>query len=168
MSRLLSIRPLTTAVALTAAWCGLWGSVSVANVLSGLTVSALVLASGVGTSGEGGVRIIPLLRLIWLVLIDLISSTYKVAFEVLTPTDYTRESIVAVPTAVGTQAHFLLMTVAITLTPGTAVVDADTDTGTLYVHLLHHDRRDATTKQVQRLAQLACEALPVAAKEADE
>lgn len=160
MKSRITFRNACTVAALTIAWCGLWGSFSVANLLSGLLVSALIVASGIGTPGVGGVRFIPLLRLLWLVLVDLVTSTLDVAVEILTPTDRTQEAVIAVDLPPESRSHLLLMVVAITLTPGTAVVDADPSTGTLYLHLLHVDRMDATIAHVHELARLACEALP--------
>lgn len=160
MSRYITFRRVCTVVALTLAWCGLWRSISVANVLSGLAVSGVVVASGIGTPGLGGVRIVPLMRLLWTVFVDLITSTIDVAVEILTPTDRTQEAVIAVELPVESRSHLLLLVVAITLTPGTAVVDADAATGTLYLHLLHVDRMEATVSHVQELARLACDALP--------
>ncbi len=157
----ITVRRVVTVVALTAAWCGLWGSVTVANVASGLVVSVAVLATGFGTSGQGGIRWIPLLRLGWLVLVDLTRSTVDVAYEILTPTDHTEEGIIAIELPGASRHHHLLLTVAITLTPGTAVVDVDSDTGTVYLHLLHIDQRESVEAHTRRLANLACEALPV-------
>lgn len=160
-----TLRAVIVTVALVAAWCGLWGSVSIANVLGGLAVSVVVLASGLGPGTDGGIRFAPLLQLTWLVLVDLAASTANVAWEVLTKTDHTEEAIVAVETPIGSRAHMLVLVVAITLTPGTAVVDAkgadEHGPGTLYLHLLHVDRREATAEHVRKLARLACAALPV-------
>ncbi len=161
MSARLQIRHVITVVTLTAAWCGLWRSVSVANVMSGLAFSSLIVASGVGTAGRGSVRIAPLLRVAGIVLADLAQSTVQVAKEILTPTDYTDEAVIAVDVPVRSRHHFLFLTIAITLTPGTAVVDTDPDTGRLYLHLLHADRRDETEGHVRRLAELVCQALPI-------
>jgi multicomponent Na+:H+ antiporter subunit E len=161
----ITLRRVSTVIAMTVAWCGLWGGLSVANVASGLAVSAGIVAVGVGTPAQGGVRIVPLLHLLWLVLVDLIRSTIDVAIEILTPTDRTEEGIVAVDLPAGSNQHLLLLMAAITLTPGTAVVDADSDTGRLYLHLLHVDKRHATTNHARKLAQLACEALPPSDRE---
>jgi multisubunit Na+/H+ antiporter MnhE subunit len=51
--------------------------------------------------------------------------------------------------------------VAVTVTPGTAVVDADPDNGCLYMHVLHSEHADRIVEHVQRLATLACEAFPL-------
>lgn len=156
-----STRRFLTVLMLTLAWCALWGSVTFANLLSGAVVGFLVSARLVGTDGTGGVRVGPLLHFGALVAIDLAQSTVSVAREILTPTDYTEEGIVAVDMPPGTRAHLLLMIVAVTVTPGTAVVDADPDTGRMYLHLLHINRAEATVEHVLELAELACRALPM-------
>lgn len=163
MSRRLAptARWLFTVIGLVAVWCALWGGVSVANVLSGTALAVVVLGAGAGTSSRGGVRIVPLSKFVGLVAVDLVLSTANVVREVLTPTDYTDESIIAVTLPGESKHHLLLLVVAVTVTPGTAVVEADPDSGTLYLHLLHHDRRDDTVRHVERLAELACAALPL-------
>ncbi len=154
-------RRLATVISLTAMWCVLWGSVSVANVLSGVAVAAVSVGAGIGTAAVGGIRLRPLLALLWLVAVDLVKSTIDVSIEVLTRTDRTDESIVAAHLPMRSRDHFLLLIVAITLTPGTAVVDGDLDSGTLYLHILHDRRRAETIEHVERLADLASRALPV-------
>ena len=96
----------------------------------------------------------------WFVLVDLVVSTGAVAREILTPTDFTEEAIIAVEVPTSARRHLLLLLVAITVTPGTAVVDTDGERGTLYLHLLHCDRRAAVTAHIDRLAALAGAALP--------
>ena len=146
---------------LVVAWCALWGSVSVANVLSGTLVAvAATLFSGVDRNA-GAIRIGPLLHFLWLVVVDLVVSTVQVAWEILTPTDYTDEAIIAVDTDIDSRSHFLMLVVAITVTPGTAVIDSDADTGRLYLHVLHAENAAEIEGHVRELAQLACRALPV-------
>ena len=158
---LLTPRRLATLALLVIAWCALWGSVSAANVLSGTVIAvAATLFSGVDRT-TGGLRIVPLLYFVWLVAVDLDVSTASVAWEVLTPTDYTDEAIIAVDIDIGSRSHFLMLVVAITVTPGTAVIDSDADTGRLYLHLLHAEKAPAIEQHVRRLAELACRALPV-------
>jgi len=147
--------------ALTVAWCALWQEVSIANLLAGAGLAAVVLATGVGTPTSGALRAVPLAKLLWVVFIDLVTSTIDVAKEILTATDYTHEAIIAVEIPAEGRHHFLLLIIAVTLTPGTAVVDADPDTGTLYLHLLHAERRNEVAEHVRQLTDLACQALPL-------
>lgn len=154
------LRRVASVAALTFAWCALWGGPSVANVASGVIVATVVSSRGIGTRGVGHIRFRPLVRFGALVMIDLVVSTVSVAREVLTVTDSTDEAIIAVRVPGNARAHLLLLVVAITVTPGTAVVDVDPSTGTLYLHVLHADRRPAIEAHVRELAELACRALP--------
>lgn len=167
IASLFTVRHLVTIAGLVFAWCALWGTVSVANVVSGVLVSLLVLGSGVGTAGRGGIRIGPLVKFGLLVLIDLVKSSFTVAWEILTPTDYTEEAIIAVEAPLDTRQHLLLLVVAVTVTPGTAVIDTDPDNGTLYVHVLHASKADEIRAHILELSELACRALPVTADGAD-
>ena len=160
MSDLLRPRRLALVALLTASWCALWGELSWANVLAGLAVGIVVVATGMCAPGEGSFRIVPLVQLTALVAWDLVLSTVQVAKEILTPTDHTDEAIIRVEVPADTRSHLLLLVVAITVTPGTAVVDADPDSGALYLHVLHHDRHEQVREHVQRLAELGCAALP--------
>ena len=161
MGSLLTRRRIATLALLVAAWCALWGSVSVANVLSGTLIAiAATLFSGVDRRA-GDLHIIPLLHFMWLVVVDLVVSTASVAWEILTPTDYTDEAIIAVDTGMESRSHLLMLVVAITVTPGTAVIDSDADTGRLYLHVLHAEKAAGIEQHVRRLADLACRALPV-------
>ncbi|WP_420637873.1 Na+/H+ antiporter subunit E [Candidatus Poriferisocius sp.] len=165
MSRLFRLRSLISLVALTAVWCGLWADLAPGTVVAGLAVAVAVTAMGVGTRGAGGVRLWPLLRLLGVVAADLARSTLNVAVEIITPVDSTDESIIAVDVPLSSRDHLLLLVIAITLTPGTAVVDADPDRNILYLHLLHDRLRDDTVAHVRQLARLAHDALPVPRQE---
>ena len=159
----MNYRSTVVVVALVAAWCALWESVSFANVLSGLVVSVpAVIFAGSHTNGPS-IRLVPAVKLIWLVAFDLVKSTFLVVWEILTPIDYTDETIIAVDTQIEARSHLLLLVVAITLTPGPASVDTDPDTGRRYSHLLHADAEPEVIEHVRRLAELSCEAFPTAA-----
>jgi multicomponent Na+:H+ antiporter subunit E len=104
---------------------------------------------------------VPLLQLIWLVAVDLVVSTAVVVREVLTPTDFTDEAIIAIPIPPAGRVHLFLSYVAITITPGTAVVAAEADASVVYLHVLHADRRDEVEAHVLQLFDLAERALPL-------
>ncbi len=154
------MRRLATVLGLVAAWCALWGSASPANLLSGAVVAILASFVGTGSPARGPVRLRPSSRFIGIVALDLVRSTFDVGREILTPTDRTEESIIAVELKHGSRRHAVLLVIAITVTPGTSVVDVDPETGTLYLHLLHDDRRSATIEHVTELGRLLAAALP--------
>ncbi len=151
---------LVAIAALTAAWCAMWRDVSAANVLAGAGI-AVAIALTVARIPSTGLEIRSFFTLTRLVLWDLITSTYSVAREVLTPTDYTDEVVLAVPVPECSRNHLTMLTVAITLTPGTAVIDADLEPPVLHLHLLHRERSAQTYAHTQRLAALARKAFPV-------
>ena len=153
-------RRVVTTASLTLVWCGLWGSVSIANVASGLVISIIALAGGREARTGGVIRFRPLLKFAWLVLVDLARSTKDVAVEVITPGDQIEEAIVAVDLPATGSEHMLLLSASITLSPGTAVVDVDRHCGRYYVHLLHGSKASATVAHARMLADLACKALP--------
>ena len=153
-------RRLAAALLVVATWCALWGEFSTANIVGGSLLAAGLQALRISRPSRAAIRPGPMLRFVAIVLADLIASTFSVAKEVLTPTDRTNEGIVGVSVPTSARRHLLLLVVSITLTPGTAVVDADPDDGTLYLHLLHVERREAVIAHVQQLAELACRALP--------
>lgn len=158
--RRIRIRHVLTGMLLVAAWCALWGSFSIANLASGTAIAALVLGAGIGSECRGGVRMVPLMRLGALVFVDLVRSTASVASSVVAREDRVDEAIIAVELPVAARRHLLLMVCAVTVTPGTAVVDADPDDGTLYLHVLHADQIDEVRRHVEQLAELADQALP--------
>lgn len=147
-------------IALTGMWCVLWGEVTIANVVSGAVLAAVFVAMSSTGSGGHGVRPFALVKFLAVVAVDLAKSTAAVAVEVLTLTDRTEETIIVVDPSPERLASPLLMVVAITITPGTGVVDVDTETGLLYLHLLHGQRADEVTAHVRRLNGLANAALP--------
>lgn len=167
-SRVFGTRHLLLVATMVFAWCALWGEATAANLISGVLVSTGLVYLGVrtrtGMDGvtSGRVKIVPLAHFAGVVAFDLVKSTFDVAREVLTPTDHTEEAIIAVHLSKEARHHLLLMVIAITVTPGTAVVDTDLDNNLLYLHILHYEGRDEIEAHVQRLAELACAAFPSA------
>lgn len=157
----LCVRTVISFVALTIGWCGLWRDVSAANLVSGAAVAALVLSLDVAPRSGGGLKPMPLLRFLGVVAVDLVRSTIDVAGAILSMSDSTDEAIIEVATPLHARNHVLLLVIAITVTPGTAVVDADPDRGTLYLHVLRYEHADTVRRHVGRLVELANEALPV-------
>ncbi len=160
-------RHLLLIIALTFAWCALWGEVTAANAVSGLAVSCGLVFYGVrnrtGMDGmtSGRVGLVALFRLALFVAWDLTKSTVEVAKEVITPSDRSiNEAIIAVELPPEAEHHLLLLVVAITVTPGTAVVDTDLENRKLYLHILHYDGRDEIEAHVKELARLAFAAFP--------
>lgn len=158
---LVDLRSVLVFAGLVLGWCGLWREFSFANLVGGTALAAVVLSLNATAPTSGGLRAVPLLRLIGIVAIDLVKSTVGVAAAILSPNNKTREAIIKVTTPRNCRHHLLLLVIAITVTPGTAVVDVDADNGTLYLHLLRFDQAPAVREHVAQLAKLADQALPI-------
>jgi multicomponent Na+:H+ antiporter subunit E len=128
---------------LAVSWAGLSGEFTLRSLLTGLAIGfgALWVASPLFPDRGGGyfLRAWHWVRLIVMFHYELIVSSIAVAWDVLTPRQTARPSIVAVPLSVRTDAGILLVTNLISLTPGTLSLDVTEDCSTLYVHAMFSD-----------------------------
>jgi multicomponent Na+:H+ antiporter subunit E len=138
-------------------WCALWGDVSFANVLSGALIGVVVL--GLGPMVNGRVHVVPLAKLVWLMLVDLVVSTVVVAREVVWPSGST-EGFVLVELPPEAEPHLFMLTVLVTLTPGTAVARVDREAITLEIYTFDLADSEAIEHHTHRLADYAIAGLP--------
>jgi multicomponent Na+:H+ antiporter subunit E len=123
---------------LTAVWVGLWGSLSFANVLSGLLLATLVTVVFPLPALRLHLRVRPV-WLAWLVvhfLWDVVVASYQVSVKTLSFGRQPRNAVIEVD--LGTDSDFVLTVVAemVSLVPGSLVVEARAATHTLFLHVL--------------------------------
>lgn len=132
---------------LTIFWVGLWGSVSLGNVLLGLAVAVGVCWAFPLPPVDLGskVRLWPLTKLVARFLVDVIRASVEVAIVVLRRRPV-RNAIVKVD--LHSNSDFVLTGVAamLTLVPGSVVVEARRSTHTLFLHVLDVDDVDAVER----------------------
>ncbi|WCO67275.1 Na+/H+ antiporter subunit E [Iamia majanohamensis] len=126
---------------LTAIWVLLNGEPSVGNIIGGVLVAVLVLVAFplAPTPGATSHRFHPwaALSYVGFVLWNLLTSSVQVVVAVLAPTPARlRAGIVRVELPGATPLVVTLVANAITLTPGTLTVTAESDPATLHVHVL--------------------------------
>jgi multicomponent Na+:H+ antiporter subunit E len=144
---------------LVAVWLLLWGTVTAANILSGVAVAALVITvAGRRRATPVIVRPLAALRLAGHFAVHLVAATAYVAWEVVTPRNRIRTGIVAVPLHGCSDAVATLIADVISLTPGTLTVEVDPDPLTLYVHVLHLRDVERVRRDVRRIEVLAVRA----------
>lgn len=144
---------------LVVVWVALWEDVSVANVAGGVVVGALLLAAfpHVDGMGPGPPRIRPLgvLRFLLAFFEKLVEANLVVAWEVLTPNNEgVNEGVVAVPLETSSPLIVTTLANAISLTPGTLVIEVQREPSVLYVHVLHLRSIDQVRVDVLRLERL--------------
>nr|WP_231135024.1 Na+/H+ antiporter subunit E [Motilibacter deserti] len=123
---------------LTLVWVLLWGTWSWANLLSGILVSLIVLAVLPLPAVTEGRRVRPLalLRLIAYVARDLVVSSVEVSRLALSPGPRVTSAVLAVRLQTRSDLILTVVAEALSLVPGSVIVEIDSPTGTLYVHVL--------------------------------
>lgn len=146
----------------TVVWVTLWETLTWANVLGGLAVSAgvLYLLPPRTTTSSVGFRPLAAIRLLGYFLGELVLASAQIVWEVLTPTDHTRAAVVAVHTRSRVAGHVTAVASMVSLIPGTLSLEVDRETMTIYIHVLHLDSFEDTTSSVQRLEDLTLAAFP--------
>ena len=133
-------------ITLAILWCCLWGAFSPYVFAAGLLIAWIVLGAfhravpplRVGGGGPiGPAQVMNFLGFAAYFVKILLLANWQVAKEVMTPVHYQVPRIVAYPVAGLTAVEVVVLSSAITLTPGTLVVDISDDAQTLYVHCLY-------------------------------
>ena len=145
--------------ALVVVWVLAWGDLSVANVLSGVVVGVLVLATfPVGRLPDRGGRtlhLVPAARLLGVFLANLAASNVAMAREIVTGGRRIETGVVACPLRVDSDGIATFLANVLSLSPGTLVLEVDHEPPVLYLHVLHMADRERIVATVARLEELA-------------
>jgi multicomponent Na+:H+ antiporter subunit E len=119
-------------------WILLWGTVSAANVLSGVVIALLitVLLPLPAVAVEGRLHPLSLARLMLVVSWYLVMSSLQVAWLAIKPGSPPRSAVMRIRFGVKSDLVLALGVNAINLTPGTMVLEIDRDQRFLYIHVL--------------------------------
>lgn len=142
-------------------WLMLWGHLSFANLVSGAVVAAGVLLV-VPVRGERHptareeprtftVRPWHAGRFVLWTIGQVLVSSLRLAWEVVTPTNSIAMGVVRVPLRGVSDAHTAIVANVITLTPGTISLDVTADPTVLEVHVLHLRDPDEVVRSTQAL-----------------
>jgi len=147
---------------LTLLWVVLWRDVTVANAASGLAAAIVVTSvfPRVGAAASG--RPLRPYRLMTFFLYfhwKMLEANVVLAREILTPRDYTKSGILAVPMGRASDLLVTLVANSITLTPGTVTLEARGDPAVLYVHVLHLHDPERVRHDIAELQEYARRAL---------
>lgn len=147
---------------LTVVWLALWGDLTWANLFSGVLVAGIVVLFWAPGEPLGlRVRPVALVQFMAFFAVNLIRASLQVAREVLRPTPRLSEAVIAAPIAPTSRGMIAVIAAAISLTPGTLVIDTSfvDSKPTLYIHVFNLGDRDAVLANVARLEHLALAAL---------
>ena len=149
------------AAGLATIWVLLWGSASPANVITGLAIGWLLVLVVPGLRRSGGrvvFRPVAIARLVWHVLVTIVTSNVLLIREVLAPSDRLRTAVIGVPLPACSDELLTLVNNLVALSPGTMPLEVTKDPTMLYAHVLHLRDLEATREDIVRLTDLAVRA----------
>jgi multicomponent Na+:H+ antiporter subunit E len=148
-----------TIVAVTVIWTLAWGSLSAANVLSGVAVALLLLwiipDDTSGLRRRSPVRPLAIARFVGYVLVQVVQSNVVLSREVLARHSRINTGVVAVPLPDCSDGLITLIANTIALTPGTMPIQVDRNPTVLYVHVLQLSDIEEARGEIRHLADLA-------------
>jgi multicomponent Na+:H+ antiporter subunit E len=139
---------LVAAAVLVTVWILLWGVFSWANLISGIAVSAVVLAVFPlpPVTFAGRPHPAALLRLAGRFAADLVVASVQLAALAFRFGHEPRSAIIRVPLRVPSDLVLTLTGEAVSLVPGSLIVDTDQASTTLYIHVIGVADRDAVER----------------------
>ncbi|WP_405426269.1 Na+/H+ antiporter subunit E [Micromonospora sp. NBC_00617] len=119
-------------------WNLLWGSITLANIIGGLLVGGAVLLFFPLPAVSFGGRLRPgaLVAFAGRFVVELVSASLHIARIAVQPGYRPRGAIIAVTLRVPTDLNLALTAEAVSLVPGTLILEVDREAGTLYLHVL--------------------------------
>jgi len=138
-------------ILLAIAWMLLTGELTAENFIEGLIIGYIILwVSKAALGGTKYFKKIPkAISFFFYFVKELIVANLKVAFDIITPKDYMKPGIVAVPLDAETDMEITLLANLITLTPGTLSLDVSNDKKVLYIHTLYLDNTEKFRSEIK-------------------
>jgi multicomponent Na+:H+ antiporter subunit E len=123
-------------LALALAWCALAGRLTLDDLLAGYAIGYGLLGWLVPSpSAHAYVRRLPrVLGFLAVYAYEVIVSSLRIAWEVVTPAPRRRPGIILVPLDVKTDTEIALLANLVTFTPGTVTLDISDDRSRMVVH----------------------------------
>jgi len=133
-------------------WAALVGSFTLPSLLAGFGIGYLALWTLRPLFRDSSYfeRVWRVLRLALLFVYELVVSSLRVVWDVVTPTHLSRPGIIAMPLDAEGEGEILLVASLISLTPGSLSLEVSPDRKTLYVHAMFVEDPDALRRQLKQ------------------
>lgn len=133
-------------------WAILTGTLSPTNLVIGFLIGLIVL-SIVGRALGRTLYVIGLWRgvvLLFVFLWELLVSSLRVTYDVLSPGHTYKPAIIAVPIDLDKDFQITLLANLVSLTPGTLSLDVSKDKKTLFIHSMNAPDSEALVQSIKR------------------
>jgi multicomponent Na+:H+ antiporter subunit E len=129
----------------------LLGSIRISAFIAGFFIGYLVLwmSSPLYPETRYFKKLPKTINLILYFFKELVISSFRVTWDVITPSHISRPGIIGVPLSAGTDLEIFLVANLLSLTPGTLSVDLSEDKTTLFVHVMFLEDADNTRKKIK-------------------
>jgi multicomponent Na+:H+ antiporter subunit E len=109
----------------------------------------VVFAQRAVGSTNYGRKVVLVVRFALFFIYELFKANLRVAYDVITPSQYMRPGVVAIPLSVETDTEITLLANLISLTPGTLSLDVSDDKSVLYIHAMFVDDPDELRHEIK-------------------
>ena len=147
---------------LAAGFSVIMGQLNLSGFLAGFVIGYAALWVTRPLYGPTGyfVRVIRIVRLAAAFVWELLISNFRVLWDVITPTHFSRPAVIGVPLDARTDFEIMLVANIVSLTPGTLSLDVSEDRKMLYVHVMFVDDVETARAQIkERIEKRVLEAL---------
>jgi multicomponent Na+:H+ antiporter subunit E len=138
--------------ALALAWCALAGRLTLVDLVVGFAIGYgllgwLVPSDAARRYAQKWPHVLVFLANY---AVEVIVSSLRIAWEVITPVPRRRPGIIRVPLEVKTDTEIAVLANLITFTPGTVTLDISEDRTSMYVHDMFIDHPKASRERIKR------------------
>lgn len=135
---------LAAIIALVVVWTFLWGTFGPLNILAGIAVAAVIVLvlPLPPVTYDGKIRPVYLIKFFSKFFYDLVVASIQIAWLAFRVGRQPGAAIVAVNLRVNNDLNLTLVAESVSLVPGSLILEADRETGTLYIHLIGTETMD--------------------------
>jgi multicomponent Na+:H+ antiporter subunit E len=144
--------PFAINLILAFAWAALNGSITITSLLVGFVIGYVVLLvlEPLFAHSRYCRKLYDGIMLIGFFLYELVISSFKVAWDVLTPLQKSKPAVVAVPLDTCSDAELTVLANLVSLTPGSLSLDISDDHSHLLVHAMFVDDPAAFKQEIKQ------------------
>lgn len=137
---------------LALAWAALTGTFNPTNLIFGFVLGygALFVARRALGPTDYFQKVWRAISFALFFLWELIIANLRVARDVLTPHNYMKPRVIAIPLDARTDAEITALAYVISLTPGTLSLDVSSDRRVLFIHALYAPDADAVRREIKQ------------------